>query len=335
MAAIEITRSVRHPQWVLIYAGVDITSDISAMVTDITYRDYAAHYTDEVEVVLEDRDRRWQGAWLPTRGDSVILLIGYAGEDLLPCGAFQVDDLEFRGPPDELRLRCIASGITPSIRTQRWAAYESMTLGQVAQTVAARHQMTFIDSAEAPNVQFARVTQSGETDLAFLRRVAWLHNYDFSIRGGQLIFYSRSQLENTPPVYAISRSGVTRFEFRMRSEEVYSSGAAAYHNPATKRLIRQSANDVSSPTGDELNIVTRCETAQQANLKATAALHDANMLQTVASLALEGATLLIAGNNTTISGFGMMDGTYHIISSTHRLNRRTGYSTEIEARRVA
>jgi uncharacterized protein len=332
--AAAITYPIRHPRWLLTYTGVNITADISRMVTEISYTDKASHSSDELQVTLEDRDRRWQGPWFPTRGDIVTLLIGYDGEELLPCGDFQVDELELNGPPDTFHLKCIAAGVTPSIRTPRSAAYESQTLGQIAATVAQRHSMTVTGAPQNINVSFARVTQRHETDLAFLRRLAQAHNYDFSIRGSQLVFYSRTALEAKAPVLQVVRTQIKKFEFKTKTQQVYQAATVSYQNPATKQLISQSAQDSTAPTGDTLNIVTRCETPQQATLKAQAALHDANMLQVTGHLTMEGTTLLVAGNNLSLSGFGTFDGNYHIDESRHRLERGSGYETDVEVRNL-
>jgi uncharacterized protein len=349
MAAGAFAYPVRHPRWLLTYAGRNITADVSGMVTEISYVDKVAHVSDEVEVTLEDRDRRWQGPWFPERGDIVTVLIGYDGEELLNCGDFQVDELELKGPPDTFHLKCIAAGITPSIRTPRSAAYESQTLLQVAGTVASRHGMTVTGAPANINVTWSRLTQHNETDLSFLRRIAVAHNYDFSVRGTQLIFYARMPLEQATTVLTLYRtpslalppSGwrgapgrVKSFEFKTRSQQIYKSAAVAYQNPATKQLIANQAVDSTAPTGDDLHIVARCETPQQAQLKAQSALHDANMMQVTGRIETEGTTLLAAGVNLAIQGFGNFDGKYHIESSKHRLERSTGYTTEVEVRKL-
>jgi len=304
------------------------------MVLEISYSDHLAHFSDEVEVTLEDRDRRWQRPWFPQRGDLVTLLIGYDGEQLLPCGRFEVDELELKGPPDTFHLKCIAAGITPSLRTPQSAGYETQTLVGIAGTVAARHGLTLVGAPQGVNVSFARVTQRHETDLAFLRRLARAHNYDFSIRGTRLIFHARTQLEQAASVVALVRTQVKSFEFKTRTRRIYKAATVSYQNPATKSLISQTAQDPNAPTGDTLYVVERCENAQQALLKAQSRLHDANMLQVTGRLELEGTTRLVASNNVQVQGFGLLDGTYHIESSKHRLERAGGYGTEIDIRKL-
>jgi uncharacterized protein len=348
MAALPaIAYPVRHPKWTLTYVK-PLAADISAMVTEVGYSDHKAHRhgghahallggaeADEIEVTLEDRDRRWQGPWFPARGDVVSLTIGYDGEQQLDCGQFQVDELELKGPPDAFHLKCIAAGIKPSLRTPRSAAYESSTLLDVANQVAQRHSMTVTGAPQNVNVTWARISQRNETDLHFLRRLAIAHGYDFSIRGTQLVFYSRTALEDQAPVLTVTRMMVKSFQFKSGSDQVYKNATVAYHDPHSKKLIAANASDNSAPTGDDLHIVTRCETPQQASLKAASALHDANMYEVTGRLETEGTPLLVAGVNLDVSGFGNFDGTYHIESSPHRLERSGGYTTEIEMRQLA
>lgn len=340
---------VRHPAWVLTYAGQNITADIIGMVTELEYRDTSGaqtkgrgkksgHEADGVEVTIEDRDRRWQGQWLPVRGDVVSLQMGYEGEPYLDCGDFQVDELELKGPPDTFHLKCISAGITPSLRTPRSAAYENATLMQVAQTVATRNGLTVTGAPSDVNVSWNRITQNHETDLAFLRRLALAHNYDFTVRGGQLIFYARQALEQASPVAIVERIQTKTFEFLIKTQAVYDSSQVVYLNPQAKKLIAATStpggSTPSSPTGDTLMIPTRVENPQQAQLKANGALHDANMMETTGRLELEGTPLLVAGINITIQGFKAFDGIYHITASKHRLERSSGYSTEIEVRQL-
>lgn len=215
-----ISYPVRSPNWILTYEGVNITADISHMVLSISYVDELGGRSGELEIELEDRERRWQGPWFPQQGDIVTLLIGYSGELLLPCGDFQVDDLELEGPPDVFHLRCLPAWITPALRTRNSFGYENVTLLQIATTVAARHGMSVVGAPSELDVSYLRITQKQETDVEFLRRVAAEHNYDFTVRGAQMVFYARADLEAQPAVLTLSRHDVERFGFRSRRSDL-------------------------------------------------------------------------------------------------------------------
>ena len=326
---------IRSPRWALNYSGVDLTADISRMVVAITYGDYLSGLASEAEIEVEDRDRRWQGPWYPALGDQLSLAIGYAGEKLLPCGDFEVDEIELSGPPDTLRLRCLSAYITPALRTRNSIGYENQSLMQIAATVAGKYGLTVVEAPSNPGPIFERVTQNQESDLAFLKRIANENGYDFTVRGSQLIFYTRSALEAAAPVYTIDRTQTIEFSFINRTRLIYQGAEVSYLNPYLKELVSQSASASGVPTGDRLKLVARCENGQQAALKAGAALHLHNMLYLRVAATLPGTTVLVAGNVVSLTGFGAMDGAYLIEAARHRLERRLGYQTAIEARRVS
>ncbi len=335
--AATISYPVRSPQWLLSYLGVNVTADVSQMVLAIRYVDQLDGAAGELEVELEDSTKRWQGTWYPVLGDVVSLQIGYSGEALLDCGEFQIDELELDGPPDVMRLRCLAAYITPAMRTANTAAYENMGVVEIAGLIATKYGLAMVtaSSESESDVMFARVTQRRQTDLEFLKRLAREHNFDFTVRGGQLVFFARPMLESVPAVATITRSDAIRFSFRNRARRIYDGAQFSYFDPDTKRLITQSVSaEPPVPTGDTLKIVARCENAAQALVKAEAALHLHNMVFVDASLEGPGNTLLVAGNNVQLSGWGALDGKYLIETAQHHLARATGYSTSIAARRI-
>jgi phage protein D len=329
--------SVRSPNWILSFVGVDITADVSQMVLAIRYVDRLEGASGELEVDLEDSEKLWQGPWYPALGDIVSLQIGYSDEAFLDCGEFQIDELELDGPPDVMRIRCLAAYITPAMRTANTVAYEDMGVMEIAAQIAAKYGLALVaaTSESSSDVVFGRVTQRRQTDLEFLKRLAREHNFDFTVRAGQLIFYDRPALESVPAVLTVMRSDSVRFSFRNRSRRIYDGAQFSYFDPDTKKLISQSVSTNSpSPTGDTLKIVARCENAQQAMVKAEALLHLHNMVFMDAYLEGPGCTVLVAGNNVQLSGWGALDGIYLIETAQHRLARVAGYSTSIAARRI-
>lgn len=308
------------------------------MVLAIRYVDRLDGASGELEVDLEDSGKLWQGPWYPSLGDTVRLQLGYNGDSLLDCGEFQIDELELDGPPDVMRLRCLAAYITPAMRTANTVAYENMSILEIVALIAAKYELSMVvaSSESANDLLFERVTQRRMTDLEFLKRLARGHNFDFSVRAGQLIFYDRATLESVSAATTIARSDTTRFSFRNRTRRMYEGAEFSYFDPDTKALISQSVSaSAPSPTGDTLKIVARCENADQAGVKAEALLHLHNMVFVDASIEGPGNVVLVAGNNVQLSGWGALDGTYLIETAQHHLGRAKGYSTSIAARRVS
>ncbi len=308
------------------------------MVVAIRYVDRLDGASGELEVELEDSMKLWQGPWYPVLGDVVSLQIGYSGESLLDCGEFQIDELELDGPPDVMRLRCLAAYITSAMRTANTVAYENMGIVEIAGQIATKYGLTLVtESSESESdVVFARVTQRRQIDLEFLKRLGREHNFDFTVRAGQLVFYERPALESVAAAVVITRANTIRFSFRNRARRIYDGAEFSYFDPDTKELITQSVPaDEASPTGDTLKIVARCENAQQAQVKVEAALHLHNMVLVDASIEGPGNPMLVAGSNVQLSGWGALDGKYLIETAKHQMARATGYRTSIAARRVS
>ncbi len=334
--AVALTYPVRTPQWVIHYAGKNISADVSAMVLSITYTDHLGGAANDVEVEFEDRERKWRGPWLPAQGDLLSLQIGYGGETLLPCGDFQADELEAQGPPDTFHLRCISAFITPAMRTHNSAGFENQTLLQIATAIAAKHGMSVVGAPSQSNISFARKTQKHETDLGFLHRISREYNYDFKVEGKKVVFYARVALEAQAPVITIQRTSTEHWRFKTVAHHVYKAAQIQWQDAQSKALITQTVQASSAvATGDTMVIRKRCETGQDAMARARAELHGANLMMVTGSLTLPGTTVLVPGNNVMMAGFGSFDGKYMIRQARHRLERAQGYTTEIDVRSVA
>jgi len=326
---------VSTPTWQLTYQGIDISAETASMITRIAYTDYLSRLSGDLEIDLADADGRWQNTWYPTPGDEVSLAIGYGGQPLLPCGTFQIDELELAGPPDLFKMRCLAAFITPAMRTPNSVGYENQTLLGIAQFIADKYGFSLSSADELVDVAFERVTQKNETDLAFLKRLAIEYGFDFSVRGSILVFYSRAVLEAVPSLVTLTRTDLERFEFRNRTHNTYLTSQVSYQNGLSKALISLSAATTAPiTTSDAAKFVARCENAQQALVKVQAALLNSNADFIEASLTMPGSVAMVSGITINLSGFGVFDGAYLIVVAHHEIDRSHGYVTNVEASRV-
>lgn len=328
--------TIPEPKVIVIYERRDITTVISPALIEISYTDFMEGESDSVELTLEDADRRWQNAWYPQHGDMVSVQLGYASGPLLPCGDFEVDEVELEGPPDTIRIKALAAGVKRSVRTYNGRSYENTTLADIARTVAQRNKLKLSGTIET--VKIARVTQVYETDLTFLKRVAESYGYSFSVRGEKLSFFKRAELKKAKPTLTIRRQDVTSFRFRDKVHGVVVAATVAYHDPKTKKTKKATAKDKEAKrnarSADELKRNVRAENEQQAQLKADAALDLANEDQTGGSITLPGEVRLMSGVNVLLVGFGKLDGKYTVTQARHRVARSSGYSTEVDLKRV-
>ena len=324
--------TVRRARWVIEYAGKDISADIYPYVLGVTYTDALEGEADDLDITIEDRDHRWKNGWWPQKGDKIRLSIGYDGEALANCGQFQVDEVELSGPPDTVNLRGLSAGVTESMRTSATVAYEQKTIGEIAADIAKKHGLSLVGtiSAEKRNRRHRRVTQRKEGDLEFLKRIGEQEGIIFTIKDAQLVWHDRDKLDSAAAIDTIRRTDCTRFSFRSKTDQTFKSCTISYFDPKEKKLIEHTEEAADVKTGDTLRLYDRCESKADAIVKAKAALRNRNGSQVEGSVTIPGRPHMAAGGNVAVEGFVVLDGIYRVIKARHTMDRREGYTTEID-----
>lgn len=321
---------VPQPQFKLTYDQKDITSELAPYILQITYTDVLEGESDELEVNIEDRDSRWKNGWFPGKGDKLALHIGYAGEATSNIGGFEIDEIEFNGAPDTISIRSLSAGVQAALRTSNTKAFESKTLKQIAEGLAADQGLTLVGSGDNTGRSYQRVTQNNETDLAFLNRLGKAEGIVFSVKDGQLVWHDQAKLDEAQTVTIITRQQMNSFTFRAKTATTYKACQVSYHDPKTKSLKTHTEKADGVPSGDTLKLVERCETLDDAKAKAKAALRSSNGKQVEGSITVYGNPKLRAGCNIEVQGLGLLDGGYQILKARHSMERGRGYTTELE-----
>lgn len=252
------------PVWLITYENVDISDEIAPMVLSAEYTDRLEGASDELQLTLEDRVGRWREGWWPSEGDTISVQMGYQGQTLLDAGTFRVDEVSLRGPPDTVGVGAQAAPKTAAMRTTQHRAFEGLTLRELVERLASELELTVTGSVA--ELALERVTQSGETTLAFLRRTAKAYGYAFSIRPPQLVFYRIVDLESEPGALTLDRTDLGSYDFKGSTQETYVACEVSYLDPRTKG-VRQARVEAAfarraiviapskSESGDDPNIV--------------------------------------------------------------------------------
>ncbi|MDX2215527.1 MAG: contractile injection system protein, VgrG/Pvc8 family [Oculatellaceae cyanobacterium bins.114] len=333
------------PIFKLKYQGKDITQNIKPLTTSIAYTDKLEGSSDEIEVSLDNADLRWMDSWLPKEGDLITLQMGYEGEVLFPEVNGEIDEPEYQGPPDTLRLQAQATPITASLRQRRTQAYEKTTLRAIAQQIAGRHGLELVGNV--PDLRLERVTQKEQTDLEFLLEQSQEYGLVFKIEGAKrLVFYKIEDLEKAPAVLTLDRTDLRSYRLTRKTKGTYKAAKIKYYNPATGKYIevtidangsvlpKPKEGDQEQAVGDILNIRERVENLDQAKERAKEALRRENSNRIELDIDLEGNVVLAAGINFNLTSFKKFDGKFMIEQVKHSLTKRQGYQCSVKGRRV-
>lgn len=337
--------TVAKPIYTIVYEGKDISVHIEKYLLDLCYQDAAEGESSEFELVLNDRDGLWRNEWYPVKGDKIQLSIS-----TLDCGTFQIDEVLLRGLPDTVHIRCLETIVDQPLRTKNTRAHENKSLRQIAQAVARANKLELSGDTNLPNIVLERITQKHETDLKFLRKVAYDFGIIFSVRDNKLIYTSLYELDKRGPSFILEKSDLLTYELKDKTSGVYKEAKLTYHVPGKRQVISSTANasdvvtvrnaDGQSYTqitsNDTLVINKRVENQQQADAIVKATLYRHNSHQQSGTLVFRGTVLAVAGVNLEQRGLGQAgSGIFNIRKATHTINPGGAWRVSAEVKRVA
>ena len=319
--------------------GKDVSMDIAPHLLSLTYTDKADDELDDLQFSLEDRERLWQGDWLPQHGDLVSVKIiaenfRSMGREELDCGEFEVDELTLdcsRDGGDVVSVKavpaCAKSSLMLSRKTRAWSDAPFTT---VAADVVGPAGLDLL--YKAPEIVFGRVEQRQEADLAFLQRVTKEQGLRLCLKKRLCVIYAGQTADALEPL-ALSRESLdyAQASFKRSLDGVYSQCVVGYTDADTSQTMdRDFAPEIPPTTGKVLNISKRIENPAQAERVAKAELRAKNCKEMTATLSGMGDCRLIAGTTLSLSGWGHFDSDYVITQATHSISRDAGYTTSVE-----
>lgn len=334
----------RRAEIFLNYNGFDLTIDLDDELIDFTYNDAAPGSLDDLQITLQDRERKWQSPeWIPMQGDRIKAEIRTFNwekdgeKKKLPLGHFEVDTFEYSGPPDTVSIKAVSLPVSSSIRQEkRTKAWEKVTLKSIAAEVAKKSGLKLVYSAP-DNPSYDRLDQMEQSDLGFLNDTAIAEGIGVKVVSKQLVLFDEFEYEKKKPVatLTIGKDNVLSYQFSWSSSDAsYVACEVSYTKPKDKKTYKAIYKPPKAPKlGPTLKVKEQVDSEAAALRKAMMSLREKNKESGKASFSLVGDIRLAAGVTVQIEGAGWFDGRYLIESASHKIGSG-GYTTDVEVRMV-
>jgi phage protein D len=332
-------QDARRAEVRLFYDGVDISRDIAPFLISFSYTDNSSDKSDDISVTLEDREGNWRGPWFPEKGATLradIVTHNWTGPDkseTLPCGAFEIDDIDCSGPPTQVQIKAVSTAASKSMRQEKKTrGWENVKLSMIAGDIAKANGLKlFWDSQTDP--LFERREQVDTSDLEFLKELCGTYGTALKVSDEQIICYNEEEYEAKDSVASLQFGDdrIKSYRFRKKTRGTHKSVKVKYHN-----ALKCEDEDLSVESGDGKGLgesaVTnqRAESLTDAEAIAQNKLHAANKKETTGSISMIGDMRFVAGVNIQVSGWGKFDGKYFVERVTHNINKGSGYETSVE-----
>jgi phage protein D len=243
--------TVAVPDFRVLLGQQDLSPRIRPRLISLRLVERRGGEADQLDIVLDDSDGRLM---LPPEGAELTLQLGWsAGSDvplgLIDKGRFIVDELEHSGPPDTLTIRARSADFTSAIATRREQSWHDTTLGDILRQIAGRHGLAVRCAPALAAMALKALSQSRESDIAFLRRLGREHDALATIKAGSLIFApigAGTTAGGQPlPSTVIRRRDGDRHTFRIEKRQAVGRVTAAWHDrsSAKRKTVTAGAGD--------------------------------------------------------------------------------------------
>lgn len=321
------------------YMGVNITTDIAPYLKSFTYNDNEGK-SDEIQIELVDREKKWQGPWMPQKGDTIdasIRLENWRKEgevSQLNCGIFYVDDVGLKGPPDTINIKALSvpfkSGGKDTKHTRSW---NNANLKTIMGDLASSAGLSLL--YDAPNFTYDRVEQNKKTDLAMAKYLAKKEGFSVKVTQGQLVIYDELTYESKGPVRNLTRgdADIENYDFKeTAAEEQYKKVELTYWDDKNKKLIKYVYDVPGVKDGPTLKVNKRAKSLDEAKRWAQKEARNKNKSSKSGSMTLMGDESMVQGVTVEVANFGAFDTKYFVESASH--NVTGGYTVGIKLREV-
>lgn len=310
--------------------GQDITSKLLAkdqrrILVSLTVTDEAGVKSDTCTLVV---DNRAPGFKAPATGELMEVWMGYEPAPQY-MGKFRIDEWEKSGPPNILTITAKSAELTTAIKETKHKPWDNTTLGNIVQTIAEAHGLSSVMTGDLASRPVEHIDQHGESDLAFLSRLAKRNGAMFKLADGKVIFVKRgTKLPSGKGKSAITLkpdSNVVNWSMRMSVRGEHKSVKATWHDHDKGKR-----KSVTAGSGHPVHRDKRVyRTEAEARAAAEGQLADFKRGKADGSVDLVGNTGLFAETLVTLSGFDEdVDGTYNAKSVTHTFDS-SGYRTSV------
>lgn len=269
---------------------------------------------------------------LPVRGAELNVYMGY-DDEYVKMGLFIVDEIELSGPPDKMIIRSRAavqteskSGKTSMLSQKNRTWPKDTTIESLVSKIAKEHELEYIVSESLQNIKLPQNSQSTESDITFLMRLAKRFDAICKPADGKLLFVKRGEILLAQLTY--TRYQVSNWSMIRSSREANGTVIATWYEKKNAKK-----NEVKLGDGEPVRRLRHNYSDEKsAQAAAQSALDEAKRNEDKLSINLVGDPNLSAESRLLLSQFrDGIDGEWVIDSVTHMINKSNGFSTSFEA----
>ena len=225
-----------------------LSDQVMARLMTLSVTDNKSLDADELTITLDDHD----GALaLPKRGVKLQCWLGFVDAGVHDMGTYIVDSSEWSGSPDTINIKAKSADFKSSLKDGRSQSYHNTTLGEIAEAVTKRQQLTLSIKPELTTLDVGHVDQTDESDIHLLTRLRHQYGAVVNIKHGKLLIFTAntnvSASGHPLDITVITRQTGDQFRYSVEDRQSdYDNVSASYQD--TKTATRKTVNNNEAKT---------------------------------------------------------------------------------------
>lgn len=281
---------VKHPDFKIIVNDKDVTESLRSYLVSI-------EYSDDIDNEADGLTLRFQGENFipPSFNDSLKVWLGYVG-DLWYIGSFSVLKSRIEFETLEVEVTATPVDFGSDIKEKRTMSYDNCTLDQILHKIAARYKLSIKNSF--PKRAYKHKSQTDQSDLDFMQRLAKESGATFAIKNNTIIFRPKngSDGDKELPSFTIDAKNTKGLWFETLDKTAYGSCTASWRDTKSNKT-----KSVTVGKGKPvLHIKSTFKDESDARMKAIARLDESKRGQSRGGFECEGMNI-VAGSKVQLS----------------------------------
>ena len=302
------------------FEGRDVSSLIADRLISLVVQDSADDKSDSFTLILDNRDDLIN---FPKIDGQIGVWIGYDGA-LVHKGTFFTDEVSEDLTTGEIDIQAKATRMTGEIKAQKTKTWGGITLGGLADQVAAQNGMVAKVHPEMDGVELGHVNQRAESDMALLTRLTKDNGGMMKVFDGRIVITPKASGQTASgtdiPLVVIDNPSTSEGRVTLQERGTHGAVQASYFDEENQVTVNVVAKGGEGP----VKVLKTMEKTPQAAL-AKARAHQAELARGNATMSLTRpltpeivapGKVHVKGHRKTANGIWFVESVTHTIGGS-------------------
>lgn len=317
------TRKPRQTNVVVSYDGRNLDKKISAYLEKFDFIDVASGESDNVNITVSNRNKKWFSSWKPSKGDSLSAKIqqkhwqNFSGKKksiATHCGKFILDDLSYNGRPLTCTMSAVSIPADDAFNTDEVTkTWENVSIREIARTISEEAGINFFYDADEISIQ--EIEQNGQTNCKFLYSLCNNYGLAMKVYSNKICIFDEETYEAKNYVVSIHEKDMISWKYNTTIAGTYTGAKFSFTDPDDNSEYIVNIGDGSRIK----NINVTASNLGEAEAKGIAILNNENKKATTMSITIPANPRIYSSVVIKIKGLGHLNGRYYVDKVKHNI----------------